>query len=216
MFGEFKLQRIKTEYGTVELLEKDNLYFIQRHGNKPYLPPHKINYHANLMALKELGVEQIISVNSVGSLKENIKPGTFVVVDDYFSPWFIPTYFDEQAVHTSPNIDKPLRKLLVDTIKQLGFNLENVGTYVHALGPRFETKAEIRWMSQVGDVVGMTAGGEIALANELKLPIALLTMVDNFANGISGEDVNYKDFKVQSKMNLLKVEAVLRSALDSF
>lgn len=208
MFADFEPKTVITEYGEVEVLESESVVFIQRHGASRTIPPHKINHQANIAAVKECGADRLICVNSVGSLSKNIVPGTFVLPDDFFSPWFIPTFYDDKCVHVAPSIDQSLVCELLDVISDLDLDLYTGGTYIHTLGPRFETKAEIRWMAQVAEVVGMTAGGEIPLANELEIPVAVLAMVDNFANGIKG-GVVVKDVFAQIKRNQIMVEAVI-------
>ncbi len=214
IFSSLKADTVSTEYGDAQIFTSDKLVFIQRHGVTRNVPPHMINHKANLAAVKAAGADRLICLNSVGSLSKNIAPGTFVLPADFFSPWFIPTYHDDKCVHVAPGIDESLLCDLSDTITDCDFELYTGGTYIHALGPRFETAAEIRWMAQVAEVVGMTAGGEVPLANELDIPVAILAMVDNYANGIRG-GVIVADVFSQVKKNQSMVELVLAKFIEN-
>ena len=214
LFAEYKEEVISTEWGDAVVYIGEAI-FLQRHGISRTVPPHKINYRANLAALKQLGVTHIIGLNSVGSLKKELAPGMMVIPDDFFCPWFIPTFHDEKCLHTVPTIDEELRSFLTATASKLEMPHTSKGTYIHAMGPRFETPAEIRWMAQVADVVGMTTAGEIPLANELQIPYAFATMVDNYGNGLSGT-LDAEECTRTVKANLSKVETFLHSILEEF
>ncbi len=153
------------------------------------VPPHLVNYRANIWALKAAKVDKIISVSAVGSLKREIAPGNYVVVDDFidFTKARQSTFFETEKVHTdvSEPYDPKIRKALLSACKKIGAKAHDGGVYVCTEGPRFETKAEIRMMAQFGDVVGMTGVPEVVLANELKIPYANLCFSANYACGIA-------------------------------
>ena len=104
IFGDWPEKTIETPYGPVSLRVHTNAVFLQRHGNPP-LPPHKINHRANISALKSLGVEEIVAINSVGSLKPEIKPGSFLVPGDFLSFWLVSTFFDDEMKFMVPRMD---------------------------------------------------------------------------------------------------------------
>lgn len=185
---------ISTPFGDAEVMLGE-IAFVSRHGGN--VPPHKINHRAHLSALKLCGVDKLIVIGSVGSMKEDIKPGDLVVLNDWFSPFDIPTLYDNTIRHTSPHVDEELSEALLKIAPGA-----KRGVYFQARGPRFETKAEIKFFSQVCDVVGMTAASELTLANELEIPVAALCTVDNYANGIKGETApEYDDIVASAAAN---------------
>jgi len=175
--------------------------FLPRHGKDHRIPPHKLNHRANLWALKELGVTHILGTSSTGSLKKTIRPGTFVVPDDFVSFWNIPTYYDERVVHATPSLDDGLRNALVAGAKDAKAAVRGQGVYVQTTGPRLETRAEIAYFKTIGDVVGMTMASEATLASELGLPYAALCTVDNFANGIVDEPLTFEGIRETQRAN---------------
>ncbi len=184
-FTDWAEGTVNTPYGPVTFREKDGWVFLQRHGHPP-LPPHRINHRANVWAIHSLGAESVISLNSTGSLKTELGPGTFVLPDDFFSPWSIPTFFDETMRFTVPSMDDNLRERLYDLCRGLSVNAVNGGIYVQTTGPRLETPAEVRALQAMGgDVVGMTMASEATLCIEQGIPYAGLCSVDNFCNGIA-------------------------------
>lgn len=182
---------VDTPYGHVEILRiklgGTPVYFIQRHGKDMNVPPHLVNYRANIWALRAAKVEGIISICAVGSLKRDIRPGEYVVIDDFID--FTnrsSTFFEDKKVHTdlSTPYNPEIRKTLLKACKKIGVKVYDSGIYVCTEGPRFETKAEIKMLSKFGDVVGMTGVPEVVLANELKIPYAGLCLVTNYACGV--------------------------------
>jgi 5'-methylthioadenosine phosphorylase len=186
---------VSTKYGDVTLFiyrNKDGLEFVflPRHGEGHTCPPHMINYRASVMALKQAGVESIIAVASVGSLRAHLRPGDFVLLDQFidFTKSRPSTFFDQdEAVHidmTEPFCESLRRCVLA--AKPAGVKVHEKGTYVCAEGPRFETAAEIRAYSAMGgDVVGMTMVPEVVLARELGMCYAGIAVITNYAAGIS-------------------------------
>ena len=183
---------VKTDYGDdveVSILDMagKKVAFIPRHASGHSIPPHKINYKANIDALKQCGVTKIIATNSVGSLNENMGPGSFVIPDDFldFTSVRDKTFFNDKVVHidaTEPYCNETAKTIAscVDVI--VG------GTYVCTEGPRFETPAEIKMFKMLGgDVVGMTGLPEATLAREREMCYSSICIVSNFAAGISPE-----------------------------
>lgn len=184
---------VNTPYGSpsdaiiVGELGGKKVAFLPRHGKGHRIPPHKINYRANMLALKALGVKLVISVSAVGSLRDDYKPGDLVVPDQFIDMTKKReyTFFDGPRVaHISmarPFCDY-LRKELMKTGEELGIRVHGKGTYVCIEGPRFSTVAESRIYKEVfkADIIGMTLVPEINLACELEMCYATLAMVTDY------------------------------------
>lgn len=178
---EFK--KIQTSYGEVSYYLFNDCPLILRHGVPKNKPPHQINYRANIMAFKDLGVKNIFSFNSVGSCRKSIRPGTFLIPDDYIGFETV-TFYDQECKYVTPEISLKLRDILINVLKELGYDFRKKGIYFQTRGPRFETKAEIKLIKKSADVVGMTMAQEATLAKELNLEYASLCSIDNYANGV--------------------------------
>jgi len=161
--------------------------FLPRHGRGHRIPPHKINYRANMLALKALGVKLVISVSAVGSLREDYRPGDLVVPDQFIDMTKRReyTYFDGPRVaHVS--MAKPfceyLRREIIRAGEELNIKIHGGGTYVCIEGPRFSTTAESRIYKEVfrADIIGMTLVPEVNLACELEMCYATLAMVTDY------------------------------------
>lgn len=185
-FKELKETSVENMFGSALVFISEKVAFIPRHGIDAQngIPPHRINHRANLMALQETGVEEVIGINSTGSLKRDIAPGMIVIPDDYISLSDVPTIFDDRAVHITPMLSKKIREKLIGTAGQLEIPVKERGVYWQTSGPRLETKAEIRMMSQFADIVGMTVASEATIAQEMGLAYAAVCSVDNYAHGL--------------------------------
>lgn len=183
-------KNISTKYGdapTISILEIDNkeVAFIPRHSSGHSVPPHKINYRANIEALSKIGVNQVFATNSVGSLDTNIQPGSLLIPDNFidFTHNRVSTFFDEEVVHidcTEPYC-KNLRDILIDSS-----DVHPYGIYIATEGPRFESGAEIQFYKLIGGkVVGMTGVPEVVLAKEKEMCYASICAVTNYAASIS-------------------------------
>jgi len=196
---------ITTPYGQamvrIGTYQGEPVAFMARHGVNHSVPPHLINYRANIYALKMLGVERVIATTAVGSCNRNMKPGDFVVVDQFldFTKGRVCTFFEggeAGVVHT--DVTEPycpeIRSVLIDAAREAGISVHPAGTYVCTEGPRFETAAEIRMFGQLGgDVVGMTNVPECVLAREAGLCYATVSMVTNFGAGISPTALTHEE-----------------------
>jgi|TARA_Y100000034_G_scaffold116563_1_gene155027 5'-methylthioadenosine phosphorylase len=183
---------IETPYGkpsdvaTVGTFAGVKVAFIPRHGPKHTIPPHMINYRANIHAFKELGVKWILAPQAVGSLQENYRPGELVFADQFIDrTWGRPkTFYDGPKVcHISvaEPFCKDLRKMLADKARELEYGMHDNGTYVCIQGPRFSTKAESKVFQQWnGHVIGMTAVPECVLAREAEICYASIGMVTDY------------------------------------
>ena len=201
LFSGLVKREIETAYGRAVVEEGEGgLFFLQRHGTPP-LPPHKLNHHANLVALKECGVKYVVAVNSTGSLQSELAPGSLLVPDDYFNPWAIKTFFDDRLEFVTPGLSERVRRAILETAKDLSIELVDGGTYIQTTGPRFETRAEVRVLAGWGAVVGMTLANEATLARELGLEYASLCLLDNYANGVCDQVVDFKEIEKAQQKN---------------
>ena len=168
--------------------------FLPRHGTKHSVPPHMINYRANLWAMRELGVKQILAPGAVGSLQPHIKPGEFVICDQFANRTWgrEDTFFTGPAVNHITAADPycfRLRTAIQRTASELAIPVHKEGTMVVINGPRFSTRAESREYSSYGwHVVGMTGYPEGILARELGICYANISLVTDFDAGLEGRE----------------------------
>ena len=214
LFAAWDTRKINTPYGEVTYKTKGEYALINRHGYGVPLPPHSINYRANIRALADLGYEDIVSLNSVGSLKRDLPPGTFVSCSDYVGLQQGPaTFFDKELKGGAPAI---ANNLIPRLIAQLApeFIIHPGKVYVQMRGPRFETKAEIQIVQHWGDVIGMTAAHEADLCTEAELRYNSLALIDNYANGLEGTEIDFAKFKDLVKNNQAKVNRLFSRMLE--
>lgn len=171
--------------------------FLPRHGTNHQTPPHKVNYRANLYAMKQLGIKQVIATTAAGSLQPEIKPGDFIVSDQFIdrTNGRMDTFYEgSEVVHTSmayPYCGR-LRNMAIDIAKTKGLPIHETGTVVVIQGPRFSSRAESRWFSSMGwHLVNMTQYPEVVLARELGLCYANISLITDYDAGLEGrEDIN--------------------------
>lgn len=205
---------VATEYGEVHYKQRGEQVIINRHGSGKPLPPHRINYRANIRALQQLGFMDVVSLNSVGSLTAELPPGTFLSCADYVGLQQGPaTFFDDELKGGAPGIDNNLVPMLVSRLAP-EFVVHTGKIYVQMRGPRFETKAEIRLIRSWGDVVGMTAAHEADLCREIGLRYNSFAIVDNYANGLMNEEIDFERFRELVKSNQLKVNRFFTRLLE--
>jgi 5'-methylthioadenosine phosphorylase len=214
LFSSWDVKTVETKYGPVTYKTCGEHVLINRHGYAFPLPPHSINYRANISALATLGFQDIVSLNSVGSLKRALPPGTFVSCSDYVCFQQGPmTYFDDELKGGAPGIANTLiPKLAAELAPE--FKIETGKVYVQMRGPRFETKAEIRVVKDWGDVIGMTAAHEADLCTELGLRYNSLALIDNYANGLEGAEIDFAKFKELVKDNQTRVNRLFQRMLE--
>jgi 5'-methylthioadenosine phosphorylase len=192
-------KNFETAYGwpsspiTMGELEGKQVAFIARHGLTHNIPPHKVNYKANIQALYDLGCRQILASTAVGSLKKHIKPGDFVVPDQYFNNTQSRDdtfYHGPEVVHISsaePYCPK-LRQLIVNIADESKIRVHPVGTIVVINGPRFSTVGESRdYQSRGFDIIGMTQYPEAALAREREMCYASIACVTDYDSGFKDD-----------------------------
>jgi 5'-methylthioadenosine phosphorylase len=165
--------------------------FMPRHGDKHEFPPHRVNFRANLWAMREAGVRRILGPCACGSLQPGLHPGTFVIPDQFVdrTSGRADTFYDDRTVHVSAADPycAELRQVLRDSAEALGIDVHDGGTVVVIQGPRFSTRAESRWFTSMGwTVVNMTQYPEAWLARELQLCYATVALVTDYDVGLEG------------------------------
>lgn len=198
-----KQETVDTEFGKATIIHTDRFLYIQRHGpsGSRHIPPHLINYQANLMALKELGAGEVIGINSTGSLHTRLKPGTLVIPDDFIALSGTPTTVTDRALHIIPTLNDKVRNRLITASKERGIDVVREGTYWQTTGPRLETKAEIRMMAHYADIVGMTMANEAVVACELDIPYAAVCSIDNYCHGIVKKSLTIEEITEGARRN---------------
>ncbi len=159
--------------------------FLPRHGKKHTIPPHKVNYRANIWALHKQGVERIISANAVGSLKQEYAPGMMFIPDQFidFTKRRELTFYDGPDVYHVSSADPfcpEMNKAIGNQSGKLGYDTHIGGTYACIEGPRFSTRAESKMFRQFADIIGMTVVPEINLANELAMCYTSLATITDY------------------------------------
>ena len=187
-----KWKTVKTSFGKpswkvcLGSLNGMSIAFLPRHGINHNISPSEINYRANIECLKKLGVQNIISLSAVGSLREDYKPGDFVVVDQFIDNTYLrkKTFFDDDCIsHVSMSspVCENLRKISLSNLKKLKLNFHSNGTYICIEGPQFSSLAESNLFRSWGcDVIGMTNMPEAKLAREAGICYAAISMVTDF------------------------------------
>ena len=216
---------VETEFGDIELdisdVQGNSIVFIARHGKQHAVPPHRINYRANLKALQKLGVKHIFATAAVGSLNPEYTSGSLVLLTDFLdmTKQRHLTFFDGSADGVKHvNMDDPycrnLRKLFRMKANKNNVNFKGDAVYVCTDGPRFETEAEIKMMRLLGaDVVGMTSVPEVVLAKELGMCYASVGIVVNMATGMESGPIQLEEI---DEMLSHKKETINRMFLEIF
>jgi 5'-methylthioadenosine phosphorylase len=219
LFKGAEQTRLETPYGTVPSLfvrniENRNVILLPRHGPDHSVPPHRVNYRANICALHKMGVERIVATNAVGAINRDFKPGDIVVPNDFidFTKLRAATFYDDAPVthiDVSNAYCPEIRKLLIETAKKRDLHVWDKAVLVCTEGPRFETPAETEMFRRLGcDVVGMTGFPEVVLARELEMCYASICYVSNMAAGIQQRLTAFEVSEI-SKQILPEIEEVL-------
>ncbi len=214
---------VKTPYGepsgpiTRGVLADKTIVFLPRHGYGHTIPPHKVNYRANMWALKEAGVHRVFSVAAVGGIRDDLDAGMLIVPDQIIDYTYsrITTYFEEGLKHVT-HIDftfpysESLRQLILSSAKDAKLKVVAGGTYAATQGPRLETAAEVNRLEQDGcDIVGMTGMPEAALARELDLDYATCAVVANRAAGRGTGEITMQEIEKQLASGVADVIKIL-------
>ena len=214
----------ETRYGQVSLTQgsylNQTIYFLARHGGGHSVPPHLVNYRANIAALKKLGVEAVIATAAVGTLNKSMPPGARIILDQFidFTKNRVQTFFEGQGgevVHT--DFSEPycfcLAEAIIKGAKHCGEKVISGGCYVCAEGPRFETPAEIKMYKMFGaDLVGMTNVPEVTLAREAGLCYATIALATNYAAGISKTPLSHEEVLAEMEKGKTGLQKLLVSA----
>ena len=220
---------VDTPYGlpsdviTVGEFEGRRVAFLPRHGRGHQYPPHKVNYRANVWAMRELGVHTVFGPCAAGSLQPHVKPGDFVVCDQLVdrTTGRVGTFFDGPIV-VHPSLADPycprLRRVLVEEAKKLGITVHDGGTIVTIEGPRFSTRAESKWFRSAGwEVIGMTQFPEAILARELNLCYGNVALITDSDSGLEGDasvpPVTHEGVLEVFKANNHRLVGLLRAAV---
>lgn len=169
--------------------------FLPRHGSSHQYPPHAINYRANLWAMKELGVKRILAPSAVGSLQPNVKPGDFVINDQFVdrTSGRKDTFYDGPSVvhiSTADPYCPELRETALKGAQDLGITVHPRGTVVVIQGPRFSTRSESKWFGSMGwEIISMTQYPEVALARELEICYVNISLVTDYDVGLEGGEI---------------------------
>jgi 5'-methylthioinosine phosphorylase len=199
----------------------NEVVFLPRHGPSHTIPPHQINYRANIWALKQAGIRQVIAVAAVGGITAPMAAGVLAFPDqiiDYTYAREHTFYGGEHKKVTHVDFSNPycteLRAVLIDAAHRAGIKAVEQGTYGATQGPRFESAAEIRRMERDGcDLVGMTGMPEAGLARELELCYATIAVVANAAAGKESTPISLKEIEAHLERGMAKVRTLLEHAI---
>lgn len=214
---------VRTEYGepsgalTFGKMSGRDVVFLNRHGPGHTIAPHRVNYRANVFAMKEAGAGRIIAINAVGGIDNALEPIGLVIPDQILDYTYARdhTYYDSEYgsvkhVDFTYPYTKALRRKIIDIASQNGLSLTSSGTYAATQGPRFETAAEINSMERDGaTIVGMTGMPEAILAREMDLDFAMIAVVSNAAAGRSGAEISVDEIMSNLQLGMNKTRALL-------
>ncbi|WP_415880567.1 S-methyl-5'-thioinosine phosphorylase [Methylomonas sp. TEB] len=220
-------ERVSTPFGEPSApyllgeLNGKKLVFLARHGNPHRIPPHKINYRANIWGLKQLGVTEIIGVAAVGGIGAKMAPAVIAIPDQLidYSYGREHTFFADDLEHvTHIDFTEPytpsLRARIIQAAQQANISLTPSGTYGCTQGPRLETVAEIKRMANDGcDLVGMTGMPEAALARELGLAYANISVVANWAAGVVEGEITMAEIEKNLEVGMANAIALLKATV---
>lgn len=216
LLNSCQAKQIDTIFGHTFMFITDKIAVIPRHGNDPqtHVLPHSINHRANLQAFKDLGVKEVVGINSTGSLKKNLCPGMIVIPDDFITLTATPSIHQNKAVHITPFLNEEVRQKLIRAARQCHAQVVDRGVYWQTPGPRLETKAEVCMMANYADIVGMTMANEAVIAQELDLPYASACSIDNFGNGLLDKPLSMEEIIAGARQNANLMISLLQSYLD--
>jgi 5'-methylthioadenosine phosphorylase len=198
--------------------------FLPRHGRRHTIPPHRINYRANVWAMRSLGVKAAISPCAAGSLALHVKPGDFVVCDQFVdrTSGRIDSFFDGPIVthlSSAEPYDATLRRLAIETIRDHGIEVHERGTVVVIQGPRFSTKSESKWFSDAGwEVINMTQYPEAWLCRELGMAVVNISLITDYDAGVleGTEAVDATSVLEVFQANAERIQAVVIDLIGRF
>jgi 5'-methylthioadenosine phosphorylase len=216
---------MRTPYGRpssriiIGLYEGRKVAFLFRHGEKHAIPPHKVNAQANIFALKKLGVERLIGIAAVGSLREAMKPGDIVIPDQFIdmTRQRKTTFYDGPKVAHVSMADpfcSEMRGAACGIIKKLRMRFHDKGTYVCVEGPRFSTRAESNvWRLMKADIIGMTLVPEVVLAREKEMCYLTIATVTDYDCWRASEAVSAEEVKRAMQKSTASVKKILETLI---
>ena len=216
--------QINTNFGppsdifNLGIMDGKGVAFLARHGKEHKIPPHEINFKANINAFEKLGVERIISCCAVGSLKEEYKPGD-IVIPDQFIDWkkTMTTFYNTGNVRHVSLADPfcpEIRDALIKTCNDLGIKCHTKGTYICVEGPRFSTRAESKLFRNYADIIGMTGIPEAVLAREREICLSILATVTDY-DVWADKPVTFDEVKKTMKENDMKVKQIIKEVVNN-
>jgi 5'-methylthioadenosine phosphorylase len=198
--------------------------FLPRHGRRHSIPPHRINYRANVWAMRALGVKAVISPCAAGSLQRDVAPGDFVVCDQFVDRTRNreDTFFDgpiPSHLSSAETYDPTLRQIAIDVIREHGIPVHERGTVVVISGPRFSTKAESKWFSDAGwEVINMTQYPEAFLCRELGMAVVNISLITDYDAGVheGTEAVDAQSVLEVFQQNAARIQKVVLEMIRRF
>jgi len=223
LLEDVKEVKVDTPYGPpsdslfVAEVSGRKVAFLPRHGRLHTIPPHMLNYRANVWAMRSVGVKAIISPCAAGSLQTHVKPGDFVVSDQFVdrTRGRKDTFFDGPIVtHVSPadTYDPVLRNIAIQACRKNDIEVHETGTVVVIQGPRFSTKAESKWFSEAGwEVINMTQYPEAYLCRELGMAVVNIALITDYDSGLHAdvEPVNAQQVLQVFEKNAKRIRQVV-------
>ncbi len=224
-----KEKTLKTPFGApsapfvIGKFKGEKIIFLARHGKPHRIPPHQINYRANIWGLKKLGVDEIISMVAVGGINKSMKPMHIAIPDQIIDytyarkhTFFVKNLKEVTHIDFTHPYTPSLRRSLIKAAKKRNIKVTPTGTYGCTQGPRLESAAEILKMERDGcDMVGMTGMPEVALARELNLDYATIAIVANWAAGKSNADITMADIHYYLAEGMKSAMKILSNIVDS-
>lgn len=221
--------RIDTPYGEtsdaimIGTIADKKVAFMPRHGRNHSIAPHKVNYRANVWAMKSIGCERVISPCAAGSLQKHVKPGDIVFCDQYYDKTHsrLDTYFDKdniQHISSAEPYCPQLRSVAIECAKKLGYSIHEKGTVVVIQGPRFNTKAESALLTKQGfEVINMTQYPEVHLVKELNMCPLNISLITDYDAGLVAdcEPVSHEAVMEVFQNNISKLQKLLFSIVEN-
>ncbi|MBU2548431.1 MAG: MTAP family purine nucleoside phosphorylase [Proteobacteria bacterium] len=212
-FAQAEKRTIDTKFGKAEVLLTDRWAYVPRHGleGSVYVPAHRVNHAANITALKSIGVREVVGINSTGSLRPSLVPGSVVLPHDYISLACVPSICENEPMHITPHLSELVRVKLQAAAEKAGVPLVNGGVYWQNPGPRLETRSEILFQSHYADMVGMTLASEATISQELTLEYGSLCSVDNHGHGLSHTPLTAEEIMANAAANADKMWRIIQA-----
>ncbi|MFH1473812.1 MAG: S-methyl-5'-thioadenosine phosphorylase [Candidatus Aenigmatarchaeota archaeon] len=215
---------IDTDYGktsdafNIGTMNGKKIAFLARHGQGHRIPPHELNFKANINGFEKLGAKRIVACCAVGSLKEEYKPGD-IVIPDQFIDWkkTMATFYNTGNVKHVSLADpfcSEIREALIITCKDLGIRFHDRGTYLCVEGPRFSTRAESRMFRKFAEIIGMTGIPEAILAREREICLGILATVSDY-DVWADKPVTFEEIKKTMKENNEKVKQIIKEVVKN-